>query len=274
MINLIACDCDGTILNSQKEISSKTLEKIKIYINKGNYFVLCSGRPYYRVAKFLKELGLRQENHYYIGLNGALICDGTGTKIISSKLLLKEDVDKIVDFAKKNDVCVSVYTYDTVYTEKVSDYVIKEGIYNGVNVHLCKNLNKQEINDPIYKVLFVDYPEKIAIVRKKISTEIFNKYSIVSSAPHYLEFMNIEANKGKALLKLSNYLGINKAKIMAIGDAENDISMFNVTENSVAMGNADEEIKKNCKFVTLTNDNNGVEFIIDKLLKGEICNEL
>lgn len=273
MVKLIACDCDGTILNSKKEIPKNTLNLIKSYLEKDNYFVLCSGRPYYRVVRFLENLGLKEENQYYIGFNGALICNGSGTKIISSNTLTREAVNKIVHFAKQNNICVSIYTYDTVYTENVSDYIEQEGIYKGVNVFLCSDLINQQIIEPIYKVLFADYPDKISMIRKKITNEYFNKYSIVSSAPHYLEFMNIKTSKGNALKELSAYLGIDIDETMAIGDAENDISMLSATKNSVAMGNSSKEIKSICKYSTLTNDEEGVGCIIDKLLKGEICDE-
>lgn len=74
------------------------------------------------------------------------------------------------------------------------------------------------------------------------------------------------ANKGHALLAACEHIGINPAEVIAFGDAENDISMFEVAGASVAMGQADERIKSAATRVTTANTEDGVALVIDKLL--------
>lgn len=269
MIKLIASDLDGTLLNSKKEISEKCVSNIKKFIQNNNYFVMCSGRPKYRVEKYLSLLNVYSFNQYYIGFNGALVFDVKNNKPIYSATLSRIEANMIVEIAKEHDVCVSIYTFDTVYTEKISNYVIDNRIYEGVNVVMCDDLLKVKLNGDIYKVLFVDEPSKISRIRALLDEKLYEKYSIVSSAPHYAEFMNKLTSKGKALELLCNYLNVNLENVMAFGDAENDLSMLEVISYNVAMENSETKVKDICKYHTLGNDNDGVNYIIEKLLREE-----
>lgn len=270
MLKLIASDLDGTLLNSKKEISKKCEANIKKFIQSNNYFVMCSGRPKYRVKKYLSLLDVKGYSQYYIGFNGALVFDVKNNKSIFSKTLSREEANKVVQIAKENDVCVSIYTFDTVYTEKVSDYILENKIYEGVNFVLCDNLLSVKLNGDIYKVLFVDEPTKIAKVRSLLKEDMYECYNIVSSAPHYVEFMNKQTSKGNALRLLCEYLNIDLREVMAIGDAENDLSMLKLVSFSVAMENSEKEVKDICHYQTLSNDNDGVNLILEKVLREEL----
>lgn len=75
------------------------------------------------------------------------------------------------------------------------------------------------------------------------------------------------ANKGQALLAACKHTGIDPAEVIAFGDAENDISMFEVAGASVAMGQADERIKSAATRVTTANTEDGVARVIETLLE-------
>ena len=135
---------------------------------------------------------------------------------------------------------------------------------------MCDNLLSVKLNGDIYKVLFVDEPTKIAKVRSLLKEDIYECYNIVSSAPHYVEFMNKQTSKGNALRLLCEYLNIDLREVMAIGDAENDLSMLKLVSFSVAMENSEKEVKDICHYQTLSNDNDGVNLILEKVLREEL----
>ena len=66
--------------------------------------------------------------------------------------------------------------------------------------------------------------------------------------------------------KMCEYLNLKCGEIAAIGDGENDISMFEVTDNSVAMGNALEKVKEKAKFVTNSNDEEGLVKYLNSII--------
>ena len=89
------------------------------------------------------------------------------------------------------------------------------------------------------------------------------------SKSYYCEITSVNSTKGKAVDIVGKYLGLKKNEIVVIGDGENDISMFKVTPNSIAMGNAVDGIKKEANFVTDTNNNDGLAKVLEKILEGQ-----
>ena len=85
------------------------------------------------------------------------------------------------------------------------------------------------------------------------------------SKNYYCDITSATISKGKAVHMICEYLNLTGKEIITIGDGENDISMFNTTPNSVAMGNALEYIKKQAKYVTSSNDEDGVAKVLEKL---------
>ena len=73
-------------------------------------------------------------------------------------------------------------------------------------------------------------------------------------------------SKGKSLLEIAEYYNIDQKDIIAFGDAQNDISMFEIAGTPVAMGNADEIIKEMSSYVTLSNDENGIADYLKKFV--------
>lgn len=82
---------------------------------------------------------------------------------------------------------------------------------------------------------------------------------------YYCDITSATISKGKAVHMICQYLNLDEKEIITIGDGENDISMFNTTPNSVAMGNALEYIKKQAKYITSSNDEDGVAKVLEKL---------
>ena len=89
---------------------------------------------------------------------------------------------------------------------------------------------------------------------------------LTRSSPGNIEIMPENAGKGTALAFLANYLGFEREQVMAMGDAENDLSMLEYAYHSVAMANASPAVQKACRYQTLSNDECGVAAMIDRVL--------
>ena len=90
--------------------------------------------------------------------------------------------------------------------------------------------------------------------------------TVVRTAPFYLEIIPKIINKGQGILHACEYLGIQPEEVVAFGDAENDISMIKVAGMGIAMGNAEEEVKKIADRITLTNNENGIAAVLEQIL--------
>ena len=95
-------------------------------------------------------------------------------------------------------------------------------------------------------------------------------FNIVKSAPYFLEFNPLEANKGDSLRNLAEVLAIKQEEIMAFGDQENDLPMIEWAGMGVAMGNAVLSVKEAANYVTATNDEEGICQAVDHLVLGKM----
>ena len=81
----------------------------------------------------------------------------------------------------------------------------------------------------------------------------------------YCDITSSKVSKGNAVKKICEYLKLEKDEIIVIGDGENDLSMFEETPNSVAMRNGIQIVKQKAKEITLSNDEDGVAKVLEKL---------
>ena len=110
--------------------------------------------------------------------------------------------------------------------------------------------------------MYIDEPEILDAAIAKLPPELAEKYTLVKSAPFYLEIVKKTVNKGATVLHLAEKLGLNKGQTMAIGDEENDRAMLEAVGSPVVMENGKEELKKIAKYITKSNDESGVAYAI------------
>ena len=265
MYKLVAIDLDGTLLNSNYQVSEATYDVIKQATETGIKVVLASGRPLIGFKKYLEELDLISKDNYAISYNGSLVQATQGNEIIFKKTLTLDDYKDLYYLSKKLNVNIHALTDTSITTPKNSKYTKHESEINNVPIDIIP-VEDVLTSTTIVKVMYVDEPEVLDEVFAKIPKDLFNKYTIVRSTPFYLEFINKSVNKGVGVAALAEKLKIKQEEIICIGDAGNDIHMIEYAGLGVAMGNAFSEIKEAADFVTKTNNQDGVAYVFDKFI--------
>jgi hydroxymethylpyrimidine pyrophosphatase-like HAD family hydrolase len=128
------------------------------------------------------------------------------------------------------------------------------------------------VNCGCHKLLIPGDPGLLAPMEEIIRTYLGEKITLFTSKPYFLEILPADTNKGTALAKVAELLGVKQEEVLAIGDSMNDEAMIRWAGIGVAMANGDQRIKDIAYQVTEnTNDNDGVAEIIEKyiLLKKE-----
>ena len=267
MYKLIALDIDGTLLNSEKKITNEVFNSIQEAKKSGAKVVLSTGRPLPRVTPLLDELNLNDDGDYVICFNGAVVQEVKSKKILSNIEMCHDDFVLINNLAKENNTHVHINTPTNLIIpeETPNKYTIHEATLNNIDI---VSMNEEDINDDITfcKIMIIDEPEKLEEVLENIPKDLFDKYTIVRSAPFFLEFLNKNANKGTALEALFNSINIPFSKSIAVGDEENDQHMIKMVGLGVAMGNARDSIKEIANYVTCSNNEHGVAKVIDKFI--------
>lgn len=267
MYKLIAIDMDGTLLNDQHQIPEKVKQTLNEAKQRGIKIVLCSGRPIHGMEPYIKELNLNQEGDYAIAYNGALVQDTSTKKAIVEISLHHHDLEKLYKLSLELKTSIHFFDTEALYTpnQNISKYTVMESYLNNIPLNY-RQVEDIPVDTLIPKIMFIDQPENLNRVIQALPSELNEQYTIVQSAPFFLEFVHSETSKGFAVKKLAEKLGIEQAEIMTIGDNGNDLSMIEYAGCGVAMGNAIPAIKAAADFETLTNNENGVAHAIETLV--------
>ena len=267
-IKLIVIDADDTLLNSKKEMSSENKAAIIDAEKQGIRVVIASGRPYAKaIIDIYKELNKYNENNYFIAYNGASIYDIKTGKSLFEDALDKNDILFLEKYFKNLNLSSARYVHldENVTVINPNDYSYLEYKYNYKD-YVVDDFKKNKIIKA-YKYQIADEPEIIENLFNSLPKEIFEKYSVTITMPCFLEFMKKDVNKFTAIKKLAKKINISDDEIMAIGDSMNDYQMIEKSHIGVAMENAIDKVKKVSNFITKSNENSGVAFAINFLLK-------
>ena len=285
MIKLIASDMDGTLLNDDHIISEENLKAIRKVQEMGRHFTIVTGRDYGAVKSYLEECNLKCE---CILSNGAEYRDVNGN-VIESVYMNKESVKIVFDILNEAGLCIQLMTNNGSYiTNKESD---KKAIIDRFKLfnpkmteeeirQFVEKFNKEramkeidniyeilESDVEVLKIVTFDNDEKLISVLKDKLRESTSDLAVASTFSNDIEISDIKAQKGLILAKTIKKMGIDKSEVIVLGDSFNDYSMFTEFENSYAMENAIPEIKEIAKYITDTNNNDGVAKAIYKALE-------
>jgi Cof subfamily protein (haloacid dehalogenase superfamily) len=266
MYKLIAIDMDGTLLNADKIITQRNKDAIAQARAKGVTVVLASGRPLEGMQNSLKELGMDSHDDYVLCYNAAIVQNiGTG-EVIREALTTGKDAKLIAQFAEENSCNYHAFSKEFgLIAPKNSPYTEHEAQINGLTLTL-KDFSELDDDHPIVKTMLIDPVEILQPVVDRVPESFKQAYSIVRSAPFFLEFNNPSSHKGFGVETLANHLGIDQTEVICIGDAGNDHPMLQYAGLSVVMDNADAETKALADYITDCNNNSGVAKAIEKFV--------
>ena len=123
-----------------------------------------------------------------------------------------------------------------------------------------------DITLPVAKCLIVGDAGKLIPVESELCIRLQGKINVFRSESYFLEFVPQGIDKALSLSVLLENIGMTREEVIAIGDGYNDLSMIKFAGIGIAMGNAQEPVKKAADYITLTNDEDGVAEVIERLL--------
>ncbi len=264
MIKLIATDMDGTLLNSQHQISPRNLVAIQKAQEKGLVVTVVTGRSLVGAGPFKDQLGLTGPMVLY---NGAEIVEATTGKTIYSQGMDPEDARRLVQLGREAGVGNCIWAEESLYCDVQTPWTLSYG----AEIHVVPEVmgdTDSFYEKTIHKILWAGEPALIESLRQKVEDFGLAHTNHALSQPTYLEFFHERVSKGAALEKLQSYYGLQQQEIAALGDAENDCPMVAYAGMGVAMANAVPAVKAVAQQVTATNDEDGVALFIEGLLEG------
>jgi Cof subfamily protein (haloacid dehalogenase superfamily) len=256
---------DGTLLNEKKEISNRCKKAIFKLKQEGKKLVLATGRPLNGVMQYIEKLDLFDENDYVIAFNGALVQSTKTKQVIYNKPLSLDAYKELYILSNQLGVHIHALTENCVLTPKNNSYTQIESNMNHIPI-IEGAVEEIDASTTIVKVMFIDDPDKLDIIVPKIPDWVQEKYSILRSAPYFLEFLDKSVNKGAGVSAVAKQLGYKREEVICVGDAGNDLAMIRYAGLGVAMGNAFDEVKLEADYITHTNEEDGVACVIEEFM--------
>lgn len=268
MYKAIFIDIDGTLRDNNENISDKTIEMIKEVTKKGILVVLCSGRPRKYTEDVSKVCGASK---YIITSGGSNIYDYEEDKELYINRMNKEACIQLYHIAEKANVRFIMNVGESRVVNKLkhldgTEIELKTDIETFVNEN---NVLQCVISDSDFNNIkkIKEQIEKVKNVEIKNQSKNLIEGIETTRKSGYCDVANIETSKGNGIKELCKILKIDLKDTIGIGDDFNDIEMFKIVGHSVAMGNANDNVKQYADEVTDTNENNGVAMFLERLLK-------
>ncbi len=264
---LICTDLDGTLYRNDKTVSNENREAIEYFKNEGGYFTFITGRmPNYSMDAYESA----QPNAPFGCVNGGGVYDKVNEKYLWTHGGMIPEVLELVRFVDESfpTVGIQVVTFDTTYFSKRNE-VIKWFI----EVTGLPNIERhyEDVTEPIAKIIFaIAYEEEMIAVEKALRTHPkAHLFDFVRSEKHLFEILPKGVDKGLGIRKLTECLGCDMNKTVAVGDFDNDVGMLKAARYGIAVANCSERARDAADYVTVSNEEHALARVIRDIESGK-----
>ena len=277
-IGIVALDLDGTLLDSQKRLSAANRAALERAAAKGVQIVPTTGRFFGMMPAAVRDLPFVR---YAITVNGAEVYDRVEDKIVVREEIPLDMAIGIMEILDGFDIIYDCYRngwgwITASLQQKAEEYTPDEHYLRAVREfrhpvpELKAHLRATAAEGDVQKVMLFarregDTTDVLDAIRREVGAR-FPDIRITASTRNNLELNISTANKGRALGRLAEHLGLTLANCMAFGDGLNDLTMIEAAGVGVAMANAVDEVKRAAKVVTASNDDDGVAKTVLEML--------
>jgi len=258
LIELVAIDLDGTLLDTESQISNANSNAIKKCLAKGIKIVITTGKNIFYVSKIVKTLGL---------VDMQVVCNGTA--IVNSKMepqeilkIPKEFFLEVVRMSREHGKGFVLHCLNGFIYYEIDNPYFKYISGSGEKLTKIDNIVSDEI---IENALMFTYAGIIgSAFYDLLANNLENKLRISRGGIFLSDIFNPEAGKTNAIKKILEIYNIDRRNMLSIGDGENDIGMIKFAGKGVAMGNSFETVKNSADLVVSDNNDDGVAEAIYK----------
>lgn len=270
-IRALCTDIDGTLLDSRRELSAKTIDVLQ-KVSRHIPVILASSRMPGAMTHLQRQLNI--EDHPLICYNGGFAVhyiNGSTPTVIDSITIPAETSSAILSLARGTSIHVSLYQGSDWYAPAFDYWTEREQRITKVNAFISDGdtvIKKWvENNTGAHKIMCMGPENEIHHMEFQLREKFPDDIHIYRSRPTYLELAPKLVSKATSLkLVLKQRYNIELSEVMAFGDNYNDIDLLQSTGFGIAVGNAREEVKAIAKELTLNSIDDGVAIAIEKYL--------
>lgn len=267
MIRLIATDLDGTLLGPDGRVSQSSAQAVKMARELGVIVCLVSGRIHAQCLPFHTQLGLDTP---IIAVNGAWIQHGAG--LLERRPLPNDAFEEAFRFMRPGISALAAINDKMVYLTENKGYISGLMGFKENGIHFSETKTYDELLERVRASgceslgFYSDEPGALTPIRAELAARFPETLDITSSWATNFEVCAGGVNKGYGVERLAQIYGIAPKDVLALGDHDNDVSMFRFAGHSVAMGNASAAARAAAQFVTATNANDGFAEAVERFV--------
>ncbi len=265
-IKMLVLDIDGTLTNSQKEISEETKRAIRLIQERGHKVMLASGRPTPGMKRYSEELELEKYGGYLLSFNGGRIINCRTGEIVFQKMFPVNLIPSIYRFAEENDCGILTYYGEKIISgRRFDDYI---GIESRINAMSVQEVNHfvDYVDFDVNKLLMTADGEKAEKYEKILQEQYGDRISVYRSEPFFIELMPMGVDKASSIDRMLSTVGLTRENVICCGDGYNDLTMIEYAGVGVAMANAQQKVKEKADYITKSNDEDGIVQVIDEFI--------
>jgi Cof subfamily protein (haloacid dehalogenase superfamily) len=252
-VKLVLADVDGTLVTQEKVLTAEAIDAVRRLGDAGILFAVTSGRPPRGMAMLVDPLNLQTP---IAAFNGGILVD-RDMNVLEQRVIPEHLVSPIADLMRSFELTVWVYRgADWFVPDPKGPHVDREAWTVKFQPKVMKSLDG--LTTEVAKIVGVsDDHDAVARASAAAHDRFGDHVAAAASQPYYLDVTHPEANKGSVARDLAARYGLSTDQVATIGDMPNDVLMFAHSGLSIAMGNADTEVKRAARRVTDSNEDNG-----------------
>jgi len=252
-IRLVLADVDGTLVTPDKVLTDDAVDAVHRLGAAGIRFAITSGRPPRGMAMLAEPLGIEAP---IAAFNGGLLVD-RAMHVVEQHVVAQDLVEPISTLLGSHGLDVWIYRGADWYVPDPSGpHVAREAWTVKFDPKVMKSLDG--LTDNVAKIVGVsDDQDAVSEAWAATHATFGDHVAVATSQPYYLDVTHPLANKGWVAQYLAKKYELSADEIATIGDMPNDVLMFAHSGLSIAMGNADPQVKRAARRVTESNDRDG-----------------
>ena len=266
--DLGAFDLDGTVLKRNLRITDKTVAALRSLRERGMRLVVATGGRFEGAREHAGRLGFADDDPL-ICYGGSMVRRMNGSETLLHRTLSEDLSIEVLEWAAERDLHARVFVDGHIITSPDTPAAVE---------HLRRNAEPDVsvVDSPAdwlrnggerpTKLVIVDHPGDIGGWLDEAQTAFAGRLFVTRSLPHYVEVGGLEGTKSKALGFLCERWGIEPGRVLAFGDADNDIDMLRFAGHGVAVGGMTGEVREAADEVVPDVDEDGVARYVEKLL--------
>ena len=261
-ISLMLADVDGSLVTQNKVVTPRARAAIADLRAAHIGFTITSGRPPRGMKMLIDDLKI---DTIVAGFNGGVFVKPDLT-LIQSRFISRAAAARALEVIGQHKLVAWLYTDTDWFVPDPNEPHVARETWT-VKFEAKVSIDFSPLLDRAVKIVGVsDDLEAVAECEAALQSELCGQAFAARSQPYYLDVTHPEANKGGVVEFLSKNLHIPQEAIATLGDMPNDVMMFEKSGLSIAMDNASPEVQAQANFVTLSNEEDGFAYAMDKFV--------